>query len=205
MAAINNASDPLEVKVVIVGDSDVGKTSLSIRYCHGEFESNQPTIGANFLKVRVVVEGTEISLQIWDTAGQERFRSMAPMYYRGAKAAICVFDVTNEESFHRVSSWMRDLKPFADPNCVICLAGNKCDKPEAFDLTMCEELATSMGAMFVKTSALTGEGITELFDKLSRQIAAAYKHEAKSRISTREADVMRLGAGAQTTKKEGCC
>lgn len=199
--------DPLEVKVVIVGDSDVGKTSLSIRYCHGEFESHQPTIGANFLKVRVVVEGTELSLQIWDTAGQERFRSMAPMYYRGAKAAICVFDVTNEDSFHRVSSWMRDLKPFADPNCVICLAGNKCDKAEKFDLAMCEELAQTMGATFTKTSALTGEGITELFDKLSRNLATTYRHETKGKISTREADVMKLGGTSSnsTSTKGGCC
>jgi len=200
-------AEPLEVKVVIVGDSDVGKTSLSIRYCHGEFESHQPTIGANFLKVRVVVEGTELSLQIWDTAGQERFRSMAPMYYRGAKAAICVFDVTNEDSFHRVSSWMRDLKPFADPNCVICLAGNKCDKAEKFDLAMCEELAQTMGATFTKTSALTGEGITELFDKLSRNLATTYRHETKGKISTREADVMKLGGASSnsTSTKSGCC
>lgn len=199
--------DALEVKVVIVGDSDVGKTSLSIRYCHGDFESHQPTIGANFLKVRVPVDGTEISLQIWDTAGQERFRSMAPMYYRGAKAAICVFDVTSEESFHRVSSWLRDLKPFADPNCVICLAGNKCDKAEKFDLTMCEELAQSMGATFTKTSALTGEGVTELFDKLSRNIAVAFRHETKSKISTREADVMKLGGATanSATTKTSCC
>jgi len=200
------AVEPLEVKVVIVGDSDVGKTSLSIRYCHGEFESHQPTIGANFLKVRVVVNGAELSLQIWDTAGQERFRSMAPMYYRGAKAAICVFDVTNEESFHRVSSWLRDLKPFADPNCVICLAGNKCDKAEKYDLAMCEELAQSMGATFTKTSALTGEGIAELFDKLSRNIADAYRHESKSKISTREADVMKLGGATQREgTKSSCC
>jgi GTPase SAR1 family protein len=61
---------------------------------------------------------------------------MAPMYYRGAKAAICVFDVTNEESFHRVASWLRDLKAHADQNVVICLAGNKCDKPETFDLVI---------------------------------------------------------------------
>ena len=200
------AVEPLEVKVVIVGDSDVGKTSLSIRYCHGEFESHQPTIGANFLKVRVVVDGAELSLQIWDTAGQERFRSMAPMYYRGAKAAICVFDVTNEESFHRVSSWLRDLKPFADPNCVICLAGNKCDKAEKYDLAMCEELAESMGATFTKTSALTGEGIAELFDKLSRNIAVAYRHESKSKISTREADVMKMGGATQREgTKSSCC
>ena len=73
-------SGPLEVKVCIIGDTDVGKTSLSMRYCHGEFPENAtPTIGASFLQRRVAVEGTEISLQIWDTAGQERFRSMAPM------------------------------------------------------------------------------------------------------------------------------
>ncbi len=73
-------SGPLEVKVCIIGDTDVGKTSLSMRYCHGEFPENAtPTIGASFLQRRVAVDGTEISLQIWDTAGQERFRSMAPM------------------------------------------------------------------------------------------------------------------------------
>jgi small GTP-binding protein len=128
------------------------------------------------------------------------------MYYRGAKAAICVFDVTNEESFHRVSSWLRDLKPFADPNCVICLAGNKCDKAEKYDLAMCEELAQSMGATFTKTSALTGEGIAELFDKLSRNIADAYRHESKSKISTREADVMKLGGATQREgTKSSCC
>jgi len=132
---------------------------------------------------------------------------MAPMYYRGAKAAICVFDVTSEESFHRVSSWLRDLKPFADPNCVICLAGNKCDKAEKFDLAMCEELAQSMGATFTKTSALTGEGVTELFDKLSRNIAVTFRHETKSKISTREADVMKLGGATanSATTKTSCC
>ena len=77
---MSTTSGPLEVKVCIIGDTDVGKTSLSMRYCHGEFPENAtPTIGASFLQRRVAVDGTEISLQIWDTAGQERFRSMAPM------------------------------------------------------------------------------------------------------------------------------
>ncbi len=162
---------PLEIKVCIIGDTDVGKTSLSARYCHGEFSENStPTIGASFLQKRVIVEGNELNLQIWDTAGQERFRSMAPMYYRGAKAAVCVFDVTSEESFHRVMMWLRDLKSHADPNVVVCIAGNKCDKAAKFDLGKCEEFADSIGAKFFKTSALTGENVDKLFSSLARNI-----------------------------------
>ncbi len=196
-------SSPLEIKVCIIGDTDVGKTSISSRYCHGEFpENSTPTIGASFLQKRVVQGGTEISLQIWDTAGQERFRSMAPMYYRGAKAAICVFDVTNEESFNRILAWLRDLKAHADPNVVICIAGNKCDKQCVVNLSACEELATSIGAQFVKTSALTGEGINELFDALSKQIAEIYK--AKTRESV-DQNLLKLGAVQNNQKSSGGC
>lgn len=192
---------PLEIKVCIIGDTDVGKTSLAMRYCHGEFpENSTPTIGASFLQRRVLVDNTEISLQIWDTAGQERFRSMAPMYYRGAKAAICVFDVTNEESFNRIVSWLRDLKAHADPNIVICLAGNKSDKPAKFNLAACDELAATLNATFVKTSALTGEGVDEIFEVLSNRIADVYK--AKAKADSRDGDGLKLGS---TPKKESTC
>eukprot|EP01038_Epipyxis_sp_PR26KG_P005436 gene5436-7529_t len=196
------SANPLEVKVCIIGDTDVGKTSLSTRYCHGEFpENSTPTIGASFLQRRVLVDGTEISLQIWDTAGQERFRSMAPMYYRGAKAAICVFDVTNEESLNRISTWLRDLKAHADPNVVICLAGNKCDKKPTFDLTKCDALAASIGGTLFLTSALTGEGIHEVFDALSRNIHDVYKNANKP---TSENDGVKLGAGPRK-ETSLCC
>ena len=119
----------------------------------------------------------EVSLQIWDTAGQERFRSMAPMYYRGAKAAVLVFDVTNEESFNRVSTWLRDLKAHADPDVVICLAGNKCDKTPTFNMEECEKEAAALGAKFFKTSALTGDGINEVFESLSISVVDVYKNK----------------------------
>lgn len=197
-------ASPIEVKVCIIGDTDVGKTSLSTRYCHGEFpENSTPTIGASFLQRRVVVDGVEISLQIWDTAGQERFRSMAPMYYRGAKAAICVFDVTNEESFNRVTTWLRDLRAHADPNVVICLAGNKCDKPATFDLSKCDSLAKTLGGSFFRTSALTGEGVQEIFETLSRSISEVYRN---NRPASKEADGIKLGsAGAAPAETGGCC
>eukprot|EP00981_Chlorochromonas_danica_P000943 scaffold227_cov173-Ochromonas_danica.AAC.6 len=194
---------PMEVKVCIIGDTDVGKTSLSTRYCHGEFPQNStPTIGASFLQRRVMVDGFEISLQIWDTAGQERFRSMAPMYYRGAKAAICVFDVTNEESFARVSTWLRDLKSHADPNVVICLAGNKCDKTAAFDLSQCEVMAKNIGGSFFRTSALTGEGVQEIFETLSRRVAEVYRG---SKGSAKEYDALKLGVNNKKESSGGCC
>lgn len=196
----------MEIKVCIIGDTDVGKTSLSTRYCHGEFPNNStPTIGASFLQRRVVVDNIEISLQIWDTAGQERFRSMAPMYYRGAKAAICVFDVTNEESFNRVSTWLRDLKSHADPNVVICLAGNKCDKPATFDLSKCGALARSLGGVYFSTSALTGEGVQEIFETLARRVAEVFR---TNRGDHGKDQALKLGSDVKNLKKEqsgGCC
>lgn len=198
-------SSPVEVKVCIIGDTDVGKTSLSTRYCHGEFpENSTPTIGASFLQRRVVVDNVEISLQIWDTAGQERFRSMAPMYYRGAKAAICVFDVTNEESFNRVTTWLRDLRAHADPNVVICLAGNKCDKTPTFDLSKCDSLARTLGGSFFLTSALTGEGVQEIFETLSRNISDVYRN---NKPVSKDAETVKLGAATNKAPDNSgsCC
>lgn len=115
----------LDRKIVIVGATDVGKTSITMRYCHGSFSTpTSATIGASFLQKRIVVSDDSASgnaggppsstgarrkmtLQIWDTAGQERFRSMAPMYYRNAKAAILVFDVQKPESFEKIKEWLQ--------------------------------------------------------------------------------------------------
>lgn len=176
----NNPTTQFDIKVCIIGDTDVGKTSFSMRYCHGAFPENvSPTIGASFLQRKVIVGDAEISLQIWDTAGQERFRSMAPMYYRGAKAAVLVFDVTNEESFQRVTTWLRDLRAHADPDVVICLAGNKCDKTPTFDLTTAEEEAVKLGCKFFQTSALTGVGINEVFECLAISVVDIYHNKER--------------------------
>lgn len=202
---MSTTSGPLEVKVCIIGDTDVGKTSLSMRYCHGEFPENAtPTIGASFLQRRVAVDGTEISLQIWDTAGQERFRSMAPMYYRGAKAAIMVFDVTNEDTFHRVLSWLRDLKAHADPNVVICIAGNKCDKKPAFDISSCKEFAETLGAKFIRTSALTGEGVDTVFEELAKSIVEIYRKKGGGKVDN-DTDAISLDEASKKSNVGVCC
>ena len=149
------------------------------------------------------MDGSELSLQIWDTAGQERFRSMTPMYYRGAKAAICVFDVTNEESFNRVASWLKDLKAHADPNVVICIAGNKCDRAPNFDLKKANELAESTGGIFFRTSAMTGEGVEQLFETLSRNIAETFAKN--KRQLSKDHNALKLGETNKKSESSTCC
>ena len=196
-----SSSSP-EIKVCVIGDTDVGKSSLTKRYIDGKMPDNStPTIGASFLQKRVKVGAAEVSLQIWDTAGQERFRSMAPMYYKQAKAAVCVFDVTNEESFHRISSWLRDLKQHADPNVVVCIAGNKCDKGASFDLAECSKFADSNEAKFFPTSALSGEGVEEMFTHLSEKIVEAYNLKDLAMPM----DDLTLDLTKNSNKKRGCC
>jgi small GTP-binding protein len=192
-----------EIKVCVIGDTDVGKSSLTKRYIDGKMPDNStPTIGASFLQKRVKVKGVDISLQIWDTAGQERFRSMAPMYYKQAKAAVCVFDMTNEESFHRLSAWIKDLKQHADPNAVVCIAGNKCDKPNSFDKGQAIKFADANGAKFFATSALTGDGVDELFGSLSSLIVDIYDLKAMvQQDDGLELDLQKKSRG----KKAKCC
>lgn len=117
-----------QFKLVLLGESAVGKSSLVLRFVKGQFhEYQESTIGAAFLTQTVCLDDTTVKFEIWDTAGQERYHSLAPMYYRGAQAAIVVYDITNQESFNRAKTWVRELQRQASPNIVIALAGNKAD------------------------------------------------------------------------------
>ncbi|WAQ93331.1 hypothetical protein PtA15_18A391 [Puccinia triticina] len=118
----------LEAKVVILGMQGVGKTSIVHRYTTGSFSySLTSTIGASFCTKKLSVDGCKVRLQIWDTAGQERFRSMAPMYYRGANAAILVYDITNKDSFHDIENWLAELRENMSGDLVIQVVGSKAD------------------------------------------------------------------------------
>lgn len=121
---------PIEAKIVLLGDQNVGKSSIAQRYCKNVFTGQHvATIGGAYLQQKVVLNnGTTIKLHIWDTGGQERFRSMANLYYRDASAAILTYDVTNEKSFESLSYWVEELKYKCDQDqLVLCLAGNKCE------------------------------------------------------------------------------
>ncbi|GAN11350.1 conserved hypothetical protein [Mucor ambiguus] len=123
-----SSASTLEAKVVILGSQGVGKTSLVVRYIDKTFSPNSTsTIGASFMTKKQTVDNCKVRLQIWDTAGQERFRAMAPMYYRGAQAALLVYDITSQESFEELSSWIEELKRNMTEDLVIVVAANKLD------------------------------------------------------------------------------
>jgi len=118
----------VQVKLVLLGEAAVGKSSIVLRFVSNEFQANkEPTIGAAFLTQKCRLEDRVLRYEIWDTAGQERFHSLAPMYYRNAQAAIVVYDVTKAASLEKAKSWIKELQRQANPNIVIALAGNKVD------------------------------------------------------------------------------
>jgi len=161
-------------KLVLLGDTAVGKSCLVVRFVRDEFfEFQEPTIGAAFLTQTVALNNnsenvggpTIVKFEIWDTAGQERYRSLAPMYYRGAAAAIVVYDVTNKDSFIGAKSWVKELQRRGDPNVVIALAGNKADlaSRRKVEFEEAHAYAEDNDILHMETSAKTAEHVKELF------------------------------------------
>ncbi|TFJ86165.1 hypothetical protein NSK_002373 [Nannochloropsis salina CCMP1776] len=164
-------------KLVLLGDTAVGKSCLVVRFVRDEFfEYQEPTIGAAFLTQAVVLEDSTVKFEIWDTAGQERYRSLAPMYYRGASAAIVVYDVTNAESFKGAKSWVKELQRRGDPSVIIALAGNKADLAgtrRKVDLKEAEEYARENGLLHFETSAKDAQNVKTLFVEIAKRLPKA--------------------------------
>ncbi|CAH7687844.1 ras family-domain-containing protein [Phakopsora pachyrhizi] len=124
----NSDSRPVQVKLVLLGEAAVGKSSVVLRFVQNDFlENREPTIGAAFLTQKCRLEDKVIKFEIWDTAGQERFHSLAPMYYRNAQAAVVVYDVTKTASLEKAKSWVKELQRQANQSTVIAFIGNKID------------------------------------------------------------------------------
>ncbi|CAG8532379.1 11246_t:CDS:2 [Racocetra fulgida] len=163
---------PVQVKLVLLGEAAVGKSSLVLRFVNDEFQENkEPTIG----------EDKVIKFEIWDTAGQERFHSLAPMYYRNAQAAVVVYDVTKGASLDKAKSWVKELQRQANPNIVIALAGNKIDLVQPVDdgeedsvesgrqvpTEEAKAYALETGLLFFETSAKKGDGVRDVFTEIA--------------------------------------
>lgn len=160
-------SQIVNCKVVILGDSSTGKTSIATRYVNEKFEQIQEsTIGASFLKKDVLANNCKVSYEIWDTAGQERYRSLAPMYYRNAKLALVVFDITHKNSFLSAIEWIKEIKENSE-NTLIALLGNKCDLENHIDKVLIEEFVKSQDIPYFETSAKQDINISEVFTILS--------------------------------------
>eukprot|EP00834_Sanchytrium_tribonematis_P006477 NODE_480_length_6952_cov_0.771487.p4 type:complete len:199 gc:universal NODE_480_length_6952_cov_0.771487:4322-3726(-) len=166
-------------KVVLIGDSGVGKSNLLSRFTRNEFNmESKSTIGVEFATRSIQVDGKTIKAQIWDTAGQERYRAITSAYYRGAVGALLVYDIAKHNTYENVNRWLKELRDHADNNIVIMLVGNKSDLRHlrAVPTEEAKQYATDNNTMFIETSALDSTNVEQAFQKILTGIFYLYRN-----------------------------
>ena len=161
------------LKVIIIGESGTGKSCLLNYLIENRFKKNtNHTVGVEFGSKRLLIGEKQIKLQIWDTAGQERFRSVTKSYYRGAAAALLVFDITNTESFEKLSSWVEDARTFSRPDICMMVVGNKSDLKDSREVDFMEasRFCQDLRVQYLETSASSGQSVEEAFTKLAKSV-----------------------------------
>ncbi|TVU30865.1 hypothetical protein EJB05_22512, partial [Eragrostis curvula] len=160
-------------KVVLIGDSAVGKSQILARFARNEFSlDSKATIGVEFQTRTLVIDHKSVKAQIWDTAGQERYRAVTSAYYRGALGALLVYDITKRQSFDHIPRWLEELRGHADKNIVIMLVGNKSDLEEerAVSTEDAKEFAEKENLFFLETSALQATNVENAFQTVLTEI-----------------------------------
>ena len=160
-------------KVVVIGDSGVGKSNLLSRFTRNEFHlDSKSTIGVEFATRSIQHDGKIIKAQIWDTAGQERYRAITAAYYRGAVGALLVYDITKRDSFENCERWLKELRTHGDAQVVAMLVGNKGDLKhlQAVDVEDAKDFAEDNNLAFIETSALDGQNVDLAFETLLIEI-----------------------------------
>ncbi|KAK3505272.1 Rab5-like protein ypt51 [Neurospora crassa] len=234
MADTNAPKPSSSVKLVLLGEAAVGKSSLVLRFVNNDFQENkEPTIGAAFLTQKCNLPTRTIKFEIWDTAGQERFASLAPMYYRNAQAALVVYDLTKPTSLIKAKHWVAELQRQASPGIVIALVGNKLDltsdsagsaevseggDENAEDSGDARKIPTDEakayaeeeGLLFFETSAKTGHNVTEVFTAIANAIPETSLKSARgpgashAGVSRTEEQRVNLNGPRDLDAKEGC-
>ncbi|KAM3268237.1 ras-related protein RABA5a [Capsicum chacoense] len=208
-------------KIVLIGDSAVGKSNLLARFARDEFYPNsKSTIGVEFQTQKININGKEVKAQIWDTAGQERFKAVTSAYYRGAVGALLVYDISRRLTFDNIGRWLNELQTHSDMNVVIILVGNKTDLKDAREVTTAEgkALAEAKGLFFIETSALDSSNVAsafqivvkEIYNILSRKVIQSQELQKKDsgRLANGKTVVLQADGNQETlaeTKKGGCC
>ena len=198
------------VKVILIGDSAVGKTNIMGKYLKGVFnENSKATVGVEFGSKLFNIQNHKIKAQIWDTAGQEKYKAITGAYYKGSKGAFVVYDITRKETFNSVDKWINDLKSKADSKVNIILIGNKTDLSDKREVQkdQGEEKARSFGCAFLETSALSGENIDKGFELMVSDIFKKYGDNLEDdEFGTIEkGEDLTLEKVKNTGEKKGCC
>lgn len=205
-------------KVVLIGDSAVGKSQLLNRFARNEFTlDSKATIGVEFQTRTIVVDHKTIKAQIWDTAGQERYRAVTSAYYRGAVGAMLVYDITKRQTFDHVARWLEELRSHADNNIVIMLVGNKTDLGTLRAVTTedAKEFAEKEGLFFLETSALEATNVesaflmvlTEIYRIVSKKSLIANEEQGNGRTGLLTGTKIVVPSESQEVQvaKKSCC
>ncbi|KAL8131878.1 ras-related protein Rab11D-like [Apium graveolens] len=202
-------------KLVIIGDSGVGKSNLLSRFTRNEFNlESKSTIGVEFATKSLDFDSKVIKAQIWDTAGQERYRAITSAYYRGAVGALLVYDVTRRISFENVERWLKELRDHTDQNIVVMLVGNKSDLRHlvAVSTEDAKDLAERESLYFMETSALEATNVENAFNEVLTQI---YRVVSKKAVETGDdgaaaslpsrGQTINVNDDSSVFKRFGCC
>ncbi|KAL7264997.1 hypothetical protein ACSBR1_002863 [Camellia fascicularis] len=199
------------IKLLLFGDSGVGKSCLLLRFSDDSFTTSFiTTIGIDFKLRTIELDGKRIKLQIWDTAGQERFRTITTAYYRGAMGILLVYDVTDESSFNNIKNWINNIEQHASDNVNKMLVGNKADMDEskrAVPTSWGQALADEYGIKFFETSAKTNLNVEQVFFSIARDIKQRLA-ESDSKAEPPSITLSKPDAGKGSTaapEKSACC
>jgi small GTP-binding protein len=192
------------VKLIILGNTQVGKTQIMTKYFEGVFDSDGiSTIVADHHLKHVNVDGQSHDISAWDTAGQDRYRSIVRSYYRGTHGIILAYDVTSQESFDALASWFDEIESAAPAHVPVVLVGNKLDLGQTVAFEQAEGIASRAGAKLYLTSAKTGEGINDMFEGLIRLALQFKAGSGKMTIQQDDAPVIRKDK--DKSKGKDCC
>ena len=202
---------PMNIKVTLIGNPGVGKTCIISRYIDDVFdENNAPTIGANYSEKVIIRDGKEYELNIWDTAGQEKFHALGKHFYKDTYVVCLVYDITSQESLNHLKTiWYPDLQKYGEKYTLLAVVGNKSDLYEGDNLAdenEAKEFAKEIGAIFMLTSAKSGEGVPKLFDTLVDKFLGEFNSKYEEMMKTKgKTQVLKPNEGENAKKKKGCC
>ncbi|KRW98602.1 P-loop containing nucleoside triphosphate hydrolase [Pseudocohnilembus persalinus] len=193
------------VKVLIVGDSAVGKTQILNRFTENTFStSHTATLGVDFKIKTLDIDDKRLKMQIWDTAGQERFKSITQTYYQGASAIVLVYSVGDRQSFKNIQNWVEQINQHCDPSVCKLLLGNKCDLQRVVDSSEGNNLAQTYDMLFFETSAKENINITNGFFALGEQLKNKIINDLTKEEAKSMADAMSLNQQQQQQSNSGC-